>query len=473
MTFFKRLSDGFWSYVSPRKANSAAATPLPTPQTDPPAFQKPAIPRLSPMKRRSSLSASIRDISRHARSMSPGERIGNWRVRSSSSQASSKFVGGKRKREYAIESPSAGRMGKLRRVDRDSSANHGYDDYIDQQTVLHEDDDSRATSSLRHASGSPRFPRYKSPTLDEYAEEEDATSVGNTLVVSENQEYTPATRRVVDIPEESALPNIDEDELRAKGYDDDYISLIRRIALRGHEPLLPSFLRLDHKFFPDALFEETDDAFITSVRGEHFKAGKALDRLIDLGGRVRDRIETQSKVAPEQQVKRHMEKYIKWAMEDAGFDDRTRIPILAMEFQPAGTEAAILKANALKKCKRLASRYREALRVKQSVEFSPVSLSSRSTLLSCPLPTFYALVASHQVVAIMAYRPDSEIQELNPMAFFNFKERNYDVWNALALAILVNHVRNVHQRIADETGLGLKEGLSDDEIDRMASDPDA
>lgn len=317
---------------------------------------------------------------------------------------------------------------------------------------------------------SPSRQRLRSSSGALGDEDDDAMSVHRTVVASED-EYVPK-RRVVNLPEMLDMRHIATDELRLKGWDDDYITLIQKIATRGYEPLLPAYLQFEYSFMPDGLFENSDDAFIASVRNEHFKAGKALEQLLDLGSRVRDRIYMDGKVKPEDQVKRQLAAYMKWAFDDAGIDKRSAIPILALEIQPAGTDAPLLRASALRKCKRLAARYREALRVQRSVEFSPGSKSSEDTVLSYPLPTFYAIIASHSIVALMAYSPDGDTSELAPMAYFNFKQKELDVWNSLALAIIVCQIRNVHMRIAEETGLGLRQhGYSEDEM--VEDDPDA
>lgn len=396
--------------------------------------------------------------------MSPGERVGSWWVRSPPSQASSAVVGGKRKRLFTPIS-SAGRKSKSRRFDsmalqsQDEGGN--YDDDVFMDDGYDEDSDVQSPVSRRDL-------RSSSTGLGD-EDDDDVVSPHKTVVASED--YEPS-RRVVNLPEMLDMGNVATDELRLKGWDDDYITLIQKIFTRGYEPLLPAYLQFEYSFMPDGLFEDGDDAFVASTRGEHFKAGKALEQLLELGGRVRDRIYMAGRTQPEDQVKRQLDTFMKWAFDDAGIDNRSAIPILAMEIQPAGTDAPLLRANALRKCRRLAARYREALKVRRSVEFSPGSRSSNGTLLSYPLPTFYAIIASHAIVALMAYRPDSEETELAAMAYFDFKDKNLDVWNCLALAIVVCHVRNVQMRIAEETGLGLRQqGYSEDEIEE--DDPDA
>jgi len=268
------------------------------------------------------------------------------------------------------------------------------------------------------------------------------------------------------------MRDISDEELRGQGWDDDYITLVQKIALRGYEPLLPSYLKFDYRWLPSELFETDDDGFIGSVRGSHFKASKALEQLFQLGGHVRDRIEYPSRVSPERQMRRQLRAFNDWVQHDAGIDQRTAIPVLAFKFQPATTDPAVLINNATKKCRRLAARYREALQVQRSVELSPEG--SEHTQLSYPLPTIYAIIGSEAKLALMAYDPKKGPDEVcEPIAFFDFDNVGYDVWNSLAFAIAICHARNVQMDIAQETGIGLKQpDLADHEEDEE-DDPDA
>ena len=72
------------------------------------------------------------------------------------------------------------------------------------------------------------------------------------------------------------------------------------------------------------------------------------------------------------------------------------------------------------------------------------------------MPTLYAIVSSHTLIALMAYKPEDPTPDAKPIAFFDMTDSNYDVWNALALAIMVCHARNLQVRIAEDTGLGVQ-----------------
>ena len=462
MAFLKRLSGSLWDYVSPRKADKTA---LPTPQTNPPE---------TPITK--SMNAEIADIVRLSKSMSPSQRVKNWSLISPSRK---RPASGSRKRVYTPESgsgsTSAGRLSKQPRIEVEDM------DYtrsprsprprVRLDSPMHDAFDDRS-SFLRTPSRKSRT-RSPSPSLEDVIRDDESVASVDLDVDEDRFNDTPPKKRAVIIPDELKDKNISEEELRALGWDDDYITLIQRIGLRGREPVLPAYMKFEYRFMPDGLFESDDDAFIGSIRNRHFKASKALQRLLDLGGHVRDcKFIHGDEARAELEVQRHVKDYIKWAEEDAHLDKHTAIPILVQVYEEAGTPGDEFKLLAEKKCRALVQRWKKALAVTKSVEFSPVSrnsVTSDGTLLSYELPTLYALVSCDSIVAFMAYRVDTD--ECTPMAFFNYNEKDYDVWNSLALAILVCHVRNVQLRIAEDTEIGLKRphsGESNDEMDEDA-----
>ncbi|MGG6495254.1 UNVERIFIED_CONTAM: hypothetical protein NY603_20250, partial [Bacteroidetes bacterium 56_B9] len=89
-------------------------------------------------------------------------------------------------------------------------------------------------------------------------------------------------------------------------------------------------------------------------------------------------------------------------------------------------------------------------------------------MLSYEIPTIYAILASDAIVAIMAYTVDSD--HCQPMALFDYNLKDYDVWNSLALALLVCHVRNVQLRIAEDTDIGMKQPNSSESSYSMDED---
>ncbi|KAK5118237.1 hypothetical protein LTR85_008217 [Meristemomyces frigidus] len=481
MAFLKRLSDSFWSYVSPSKPNATHATPQTVPK-----FKKPAIPN-----RR----ASLEDVVRFSRSMSPVARVDSWHV-DLSSEATGSVAGARKRKQLHTPSSGTGQSKRARMMESadiedeemdyaseyelendedvqmdqdegeegedgeeesdDSEEEDGEDveGEADEESEEDEDTDELASgiSNVRMQSTSPA-----SLAKLQY-EDEDDVEQDTTLVVSEeeyNRNSPPNRRKVIHIPEEHSNRGVSTEDLRAAGWSDDHIELVQHIAMRGFEPLLPSYYTMDYRYMPDTLFSRYNNAIISSARGEHYKGIVALNKLLELGGRVRDRVLLDGRVTPEQQVRISLQLYTKWANADAGLDQNTAIPILALEMQPADTDPRELQERVRRKMARLHARYEEVFRVRRSIETTP---SSASTKLSYPVPQLYAIIASHTFIALMAYRPELVAEgQIKLVSHFNMEDKNYDVWNALALAIIVCHARNMQMRIAEETGLGVKQ----------------
>ena len=322
------------------------------------------------------------------------------------------------------------------------------------------------------SSGASNIRVGKSPSPKGYVYEDDDVDGNDTVVISE-QEYersSPRRMKIISPTTEHFSRGVSTEELRAEGWDDDHITLVQKIAMRGFEPLMPRHYKFEYGFMPDSLFAEDDDAFISSVRDDHRRGSMALEKLFDLGGWVRDRVFLKGRIKPEQQVRKMLKAFVQWAEKDSGLNLKTAIPLLEMEMKPADTDANILQENARRKLASLAARYREAFRILQSIESSPGSRTS--TQLSYPIPTLYAIVASHTLIALVAYNPEDAEPDVKSVAFFDMKDKDYDVWNALALAIIVCHCRNVQVRIAEETGLGMRHP-GDEEEKVKSDDPDA
>ena len=419
--------------------------------------------------------------------MSPAQRVDSWRV-GSSSQGSESVIVRKRKRPIT-PSTGAGRPRKATRMDDDDmvytpeiaydndESEEGTEDEEQEQEQVEEEgdideehEDASDVSDIHLAKPSP-------PKGYEY--EDSDIEVDSTLVVSEEEYHreTSNRRRLRSPPKDEG--GVSTEDLRDQGWDDDHIVLVQRIMNRGFEPLMPHHWKFDYRFMPDALFAEDDEAFISSVRNDHYRGLMALEKLLELGGRVRDRILLQKKlngrVRPEEQTRRMLNEYIKWADQDANLDPQTSIPLLALEMKPANTPAIELQENAKRKLARLAARYREAFRISPSIETTSPHphnpLLSDNKLLTHPLPTLYALIASHTLIALVAYNPNAAAPGVKSVAFFDMKDRDYDVWNALALACVVCHLRNVRVRIREVTGVGGKG--RDEEGKESSDDPDA
>jgi hypothetical protein len=311
---------------------------------------------------------------------------------------------------------------------------------------------------------------------DESNQEGDMSFNTSLLVADDSLQPTPPRRRVVNLPASQFLDeSISTASLLAKDWDQSYIALLQRIALRGREPLLPQLFFLEYRYLPPILFAaSSDSAFLSSMNGRHFHAGKAMSTLFDLGSHVRDRLALDDPTrSPENVVRKAVKSYVKWTYKDSGFHPwpRSAIPLLATVYAPSTVSPSILRDLATRKCRGLASRWFEALRIHRSVEISP---GSDSTATTQPLPTIFALVCSRTMVALMAFDPKRERglegEVCSPMAYFDFGDADYDVWNGLALGVVGCHVRNELVAWRESAGIGEFERW---EMEEEESDTDA
>ena len=456
MPFFTSISDTFWSYVSPQKIDSHSNTP----RTAPSVYNKSALP----VRR-----ASLKNLKRTRKSMSPYERVDSWRATTSTSPSSNKRAvtpdrnGDGSRKMRKLDDGRAFRAEEVVYEHQEDEEDGEYDGASTSDEVMKDDEGLSNMFSTVRVRGSP--------TPEDFLNEHDSEVDVDATEVLEDGDYhlTPSRRKLAALPLDENAFGVGSSDLRAAGWDDDYITLVQKIKLRGHEPLMPQRWRFSFRSMPDALFAPTNDAFVSSARMEYFRAEKALEKLFDLGGLVRDSLIEGTPTRPHRQIRQNIEAYQRWAALDSDLDPHTAIPVLAVVTKSGDTPANELHELANKKLASLASRYRNAFRVLQSTEASPGSIAS--TQYSYQIPTLYAMVASHALVAVMAYRPEDDTPDAKPIAFFDMKDSNYDVWNSLALAITVCHARNVQMRIAEDTGLGVK--LRSGKRSRASEDPDA
>lgn len=188
-------------------------------------------------------------------------------------------------------------------------------------------------------------------------------------------------------------------------------------------------------------------------------ATKALSTLIAVGARARDIVfSTTTSKEPEQVLLSAITNYAKWAVADGVVNKASNIPIFDFQIGDRNVEASELEALMTAKLSRLASRYRDAFRVEQSVEsddggdgedggesYDP---PSEDMLYSHKLPSLYGFVISHTIVAVVNYDITAFAPKLRIIATFDFGEPGYDVWNALGVAIVAVHCRNKMMELA-------------------------
>lgn len=168
-----------------------------------------------------------------------------------------------------------------------------------------------------------------------------------------------------------------------------------------------------------------------------------MEPLLVLGQHVR--AATTAERPPEKYIVKAIKDCIKWSERDGGYFKLRFIPVLTVVSCPNKFSDKINKSIA-KQLEFLAQRHREhlALPAPQTNELGEVELYSRQP------PLLYGIIVAQTMaifVTLDSSNPDAKIRHI---AHFDFKEKNMDVWNGLALMIVIVVARNYLMSLKDE-----------------------
>ncbi|MCJ1252362.1 hypothetical protein MMC24_000167 [Lignoscripta atroalba] len=156
------------------------------------------------------------------------------------------------------------------------------------------------------------------------------------------------------------------------------LALFNRLNNRGFEPLLPANWAMDFQTVPHTLFSHDESEILIKAASDNefrgrFKAvfahvypvtnscllpaTNALTSLVMLGVRVRERLDR--KLTPEPILRKEIESYIKWSIEDGGLKRRTFIPILSVVSRRGRETVADIVARTTRQMHENGRRYRE------------------------------------------------------------------------------------------------------------------
>jgi hypothetical protein len=184
---------------------------------------------------------------------------------------------------------------------------------------------------------------------------------------------------------------------------------------------------------------------------------KALQSLLSLGDRVKDKIEAHRPA--ERLMSKEIANYVKWSEMDAGVTKLRFVPVLTVV--AAGHKEAIssISESITDKMECLAKKHREALKLAEprANELGEVELYSRQP------PLLYGIIIAQAMAIFVTLDSSNPEAKIRHLAHFDFKEKNVNVWNGIALAIIVIVARNYLMSIKDELEAN----------DEDSSDPDA
>ncbi|KAJ5636174.1 uncharacterized protein N7484_009487 [Penicillium longicatenatum] len=256
----------------------------------------------------------------------------------------------------------------------------------------------------------------------------------NDLLYELTRERASRMAEAVEIPPDSGLGSVQ-------------VKLVRKLATRGCKPVMSRFWASDFTTWPESLFTSTSDGDSDSANGDvdlMFRsqnmsdnyAIKALQELFAVSGRVRDC--SLLSVEPQFVVGKAIRQYLHWAIDDAGLKTTGQtIPVHCICPQIPGEEILATIMRCSRKLERLAKRHQMAHAGQEAF-----------------WPTMIGFVIAGPIVCLLSLDtdPNSEVwstvdgtDEESPAKFltqFDLSEREQDVWNSLAVAICVVHLRD-------------------------------
>ena len=256
--------------------------------------------------------------------------------------------------------------------------------------------------------------------------------------------------------------------------------LFYHLSLRGFEPLIPENWMIDFQTLPLSLFanDNTDPPLIKVLNGTEFRAQRALRDLIETGKVVRDKSFAGPSANPAKTIEKHVKDYFTWALSDGSFDTLhdKYIPTYHIMTRRRGQTTADAIASLNSKLRKLATRHRDRLGILSSIESGTAAsalseLHNKTTQLyddsAVPEPPVLVgilIVAKFLVIfTLNGYNSlaASETEDINDsrlrfIAKFDFGDPAYDVWNAIAIAITVVHIREGMEMKGFEKLVGIK-----------------
>ncbi|KAJ5746066.1 hypothetical protein N7520_011248 [Penicillium odoratum] len=279
---------------------------------------------------------------------------------------------------------------------------------------------------------------YADDTLSDESDYQITSGEREDLLNELTRERGQRLAKTVEIPPDSGLGPVQ-------------IQLVRKLATRGCKPVMSRFWFRDFDTWPQSLFSEGDvdsedeDGELLMFRSQNMSdnyAIKALQELFAVSGRVRDC--SFLSVKPQFVVGKAIRQYLHWAIDDAGLKTtRQTIPVHCICPQIPGEEIFSTIMRCSRRLERLGKQHQIAHAGKK--EFWPTMIGfviAGPIVCLLSLDTDPTSEAWSQKVNIDGESPAKYLTQ------FDLSEREQDVWNSLAVAICVVHLRDTLIKLA-------------------------
>lgn len=296
--------------------------------------------------------------------------------------------------------------------------------------------------------------------LDYESEEEYFIPTGERDELLNNKLTRERAKRLLDAVELPQGHDLSPDEQRTA----------HQLLARGCMPTIHRHWEKDFSTLPESLFfsgkedeaQRNESNFVLeNDKCSEFYAIRAFQELLKICGNVRDYCNILD-LCPAVYIKKSTEKYLRWALSDAGVrvqPDTPPVHIIYSKYQDEEPKEAFNKvANALKK---LSDTWQSQLAAPHDGEKA--------------WPALMGLVICGPVLSVISLdtnpHPQTLTQGIKFLGHFDLADFDNDVWNTLAVAIIVMHIKRTVTKLAKAYDNRFVASISDDPA-MVSPDPD-
>ncbi|KAF3164813.1 hypothetical protein TWF106_008879 [Orbilia oligospora] len=234
-------------------------------------------------------------------------------------------------------------------------------------------------------------------------------------------------------------------EILAQGdWAESEVALFRRLRRRGREALLPAPWRLDFTTFPETLYspvgEQSFICALTPSASMEFRGSQALQRLVNVGGQVRDRTEINPSAPVEPLIFQEIKNFLTWAEKDG---EISLSSVLTINYNRSKNgNAKVTSEKTERKMKSMASELRVKNQQAPHQTAPPSNDIENIDTPARPLAVIYGITVYNCVAALSSLGCDSSDTDVKTHVVLDWTDTGLDIWNAIAVAIFIVSCRN-------------------------------
>ncbi|KAK6531545.1 hypothetical protein TWF281_008339 [Arthrobotrys megalospora] len=221
------------------------------------------------------------------------------------------------------------------------------------------------------------------------------------------------------------------------------VALFRRLRRRGREPLLPAPWRLDFTTFPEALYapvgEQSFICALTPSASMEFRGSQALQRLVNVGGQVRDRTEINPSAPVEPLIYQEIKNFLNWAEKDGEISLSSILTINYNRSRNNNSKTTSEKTE--RKMKSMAGELRERHQ-KAIQQIALPDKSNEHTDAPKQLAVIYGVTVYNCVAALSSLSCENAEADVKTHVVLDWTDVGLDIWNAIGVAIFIVSCRN-------------------------------